>query len=821
MPIARPSLPGVTGLVSPGVAIEQFADHNSLVPGRIDQMQWRLMSPSVAPRFRPIYAVTGSTGKRQWIWVNYDEHCPDGGYVERPFTVPTGVTGVRIELDDVRLPDGVGSSPAFALELYDTTGITEVHSEEFTPTSTSTDVATSTITVTPGSEYRVRVVCNVAGQATFVCGRLRVRPVTTSDSFWEDFARIDADHSIIQDSNEVGWANPRFPLQSPFSHIDMLTNARELRVEVLDNIGDYVADRGKPSVFVNGDPIDPPLDTTIGGIAYCSCTIPAGAGMQHVSVVAGPQAVSGLPDPVEENRGSFICGIYVPQQARVEILPERLDGAAERVVLYGDSKLANFYSSSPGRDGLAFVLRRAGWRVISNSAGGDSLQSSTGSTLSEAACTPLARKLLRKNPTRVVLGIGRNDIAGSQFSAADLLTQLTNLANAIHDISPNCKVVFLTFTHETSATESVYGTDLDTVRDGVRGLPDALGDWCDVVDGAALWSVAEAGDYTYDGVHPNDAGQELIAGGLVGDDLPWSPMQTGTLELWWVGGHGLVGAATGSVTSEGTSPPTVTLTGTPVIACRLRIEVKTAGTLGNSLFRWSIDGGRSWVQQDVPTAASVLLSPLGVTAQFSAGTYPNDAVYTADMTVGEWRDIAGNGIVVTQTIPSRRPRFAPLAPNATGLYFDGNSQRLELASGLNIHQPYSIFAVGKRDTHVTFGAIVGSPAAGACTTIYTNSTTTIAANLSTQIQIEADATQLRCYIVIANGASSLFCVDDTEVSGSLGTSAMTGIYIGGGLNPSAGWWNGYIDEVMVFSGALSSDERAALRARARKKWGTA
>lgn len=96
----------------------------------------------------------------------------------------------------------------------------------------------------------------------------------------------------------------------------------------------------------------------------------------------------------------------------------------------------------------------------------------------------------------------------------------------------------------------------------------------------------------------------------------------------------------GAVTESGTSPPDVTLSGTPDGAFSLVIEIQDGGTLGTATFRFSTDGGLTW-SADIDTAASVELTDptvdsqigvngsTGLTAAFAAGTYNADNKYTA------------------------------------------------------------------------------------------------------------------------------------------------------------------------------------------------
>lgn len=105
-----------------------------------------------------------------------------------------------------------------------------------------------------------------------------------------------------------------------------------------------------------------------------------------------------------------------------------------------------------------------------------------------------------------------------------------------------------------------------------------------------------------------------------------------------VGSIGVVGApapAATAVTSVGTAPPVVALTGTPTDYVDLRLEITTGGARGTAVFRYSFDGGATWAATGVLTAATVALTGSGLTAAFATGTnYSTDNVYTADTLAG-------------------------------------------------------------------------------------------------------------------------------------------------------------------------------------------
>lgn len=113
----------------------------------------------------------------------------------------------------------------------------------------------------------------------------------------------------------------------------------------------------------------------------------------------------------------------------------------------------------------------------------------------------------------------------------------------------------------------------------------------------------------------------------------------------------VVGANT-AVTSGGTTPPSVTIAGTATDYLDLRIEITTAGSLGTSRFRYSLDGGITWSQTRA-TAASHLMAGTGITITFPAGTYAADNVYTATC---EPKALDSTDITALQTAMVASPR---------------------------------------------------------------------------------------------------------------------------------------------------------------------
>lgn len=95
----------------------------------------------------------------------------------------------------------------------------------------------------------------------------------------------------------------------------------------------------------------------------------------------------------------------------------------------------------------------------------------------------------------------------------------------------------------------------------------------------------------------------------------------------------------------GTTPPAVTLTGTPTRLIDPRIEITTGGTRPSTVFRWAEDGGAgSWtssVSADAGGTGVVALGTTGLTAHFPAGTYNTNNVYVGKIV--QANDISGQG----------------------------------------------------------------------------------------------------------------------------------------------------------------------------------
>lgn len=131
-----------------------------------------------------------------------------------------------------------------------------------------------------------------------------------------------------------------------------------------------------------------------------------------------------------------------------------------------------------------------------------------------------------------------------------------------------------------------------------------------------------------------------------------------------------------AVSATGTTPPTITITGTPNRPVTLRIECTTLGALGTSRIRYSTDGGVTWIS-NVTTVATVvandtrllsasgLTEATGLTINIAAGAMAVDNVWTSANVC--------------------RYTSALLARGAIGLWYSGDTMEIEMERKASRH----------------------------------------------------------------------------------------------------------------------------------------
>ena len=123
----------------------------------------------------------------------------------------------------------------------------------------------------------------------------------------------------------------------------------------------------------------------------------------------------------------------------------------------------------------------------------------------------------------------------------------------------------------------------------------------------------------------------------------------------------------GSVTSSGTTPPTVTVSGTPAQAVSLVVQCTLAGALGVWAGRLSPDGGQTWTA--FTSSASVALGAMGLTMAIAAGNAATDNAWASSTpTLALALETSRDGALWHKTVPLAVDDAGRLPSNAIGSF---------------------------------------------------------------------------------------------------------------------------------------------------------
>ncbi len=109
----------------------------------------------------------------------------------------------------------------------------------------------------------------------------------------------------------------------------------------------------------------------------------------------------------------------------------------------------------------------------------------------------------------------------------------------------------------------------------------------------------------------------------------------------------------GTLKATGTTPPAITIAGSPLTSVAPRLEITTLGVNGTAKFRYSADAGATFIESGVtvpttPFTYAFIGALQGITATFANSTYATDNVYQG--TIASWTDqITGSSVLVQAT----------------------------------------------------------------------------------------------------------------------------------------------------------------------------
>jgi hypothetical protein len=334
-------------------------------------------------------------------------------------------------------------------------------------------------------------------------------------------------------------------------------------------------------------------------------------------------------------------------------------------------------------------------------------------------------------------------------------------------------------------------------------------------------------------------GLGLAISGSSGGSSPASILGS-ALTLWLRGDLGVTFVMS-AVAATGTTPPAVTLTGTPAVSVintlastpAIEIDISTTGARGTATFQWKLNGS---VQQTAQTtAATFALGTTGLTANFPVGTYTNDNVYKTNTNLSAWADQSATGASLVQATSSAQPIYSltdGLLSTPALTFASASLQRIASASSVATGTTPTLYIVNKY-TSVSVGQCAisfGVPNTnGAAMFVDVTGHSERACNIAgfpndvdannsatTSWEIWRFASAASAQTLFVNGASRTLNPNNNAL-----VAPGAGIVVGSQTSSGASPLGGSVAEVIMTNRALTAGEIAQLSAYFTNRYGLA
>jgi hypothetical protein len=240
----------------------------------------------------------------------------------------------------------------------------------------------------------------------------------------------------------------------------------------------------------------------------------------------------------------------------------------------------------------------------------------------------------------------------------------------------------------------------------------------------------------------------------------------------------------------------VAATGTPLYRRRRGIQVLSSGA--GSFSATSPAGLSFWAKADAGTSTT-----------------------TDGVAISQWNDQTAGAHHLTQGNATNQPLYKAAIQNGLpGVLFDGANDSIDNTT-LTVSQPDTLFVVGKSlVTTASHNAIDGITTRQVVEIGPTSKWGMYAGTAEVETATAADLLA-HTFSVVFNGASTTMRLDGTAltVGSNPGAGALTGLRVGS-FNNSLGNWNGYVFEVLLYTGALSTTDQQTVESYLRSKWAT-
>lgn len=312
------------------------------------------------------------------------------------------------------------------------------------------------------------------------------------------------------------WDNGRdnvvTPRQTTFSRFVFSTNAATVDVAGTTDIYTDFPAWAHLYARINGVR-QPALAFTANGADTFTLTLGAAGTTREVELV------SGLESDVSGVKGTYIDSVtYADDGSTFNVYAPV---TSNRVLVYGDSISVGDYSSDPGFESYAAILRNTyGVRTMVEGWGVRSLHTDAVDAPTRAA---FVSRVAGYNAQVMWIAIGTNDYGLSRWTAANFGTAYANTLDDIHTAAPSMRLVCQTPLVRTSEVANGFGDILQDYRDQINTVCGAR-PWTRLVDGTEIMTTASL----QDGIHPTEAGHILYAAYIAGRvNLRTAPLRMG------------------------------------------------------------------------------------------------------------------------------------------------------------------------------------------------------------------------------------------------------------------------------------------------------
>ena len=293
------------------------------------------------------------------------------------------------------------------------------------------------------------------------------------------------------------------------------------------------------------------------------------------------------------------------------------------------------------------------------------------------------------------------------------------------------------------------------------------------------------------------------------------PTQIAGLALWLRADLGVT-IVQGPVVATGTTPPAVTMAGTPSSSTNTIVLTCTgAGTNTTATFIWTLNGV---AQTPFTAAATVVLTGTGITATFPVGAYnntPSADTYTSVVTVSAVADQSGSGNNCAQGTATSQPAYAATA-NAKGgpaiqSLYSGSPTALTGTSNLGIGTTnFTIFSV--HNFTITSGnpgpLVIGAQPTGGVALINNGGRCVQAVAVGGMVDATVPASTWEKWTVQCTGGVTTLRVNGTSQTLTPNNTAFTAApaAYSWGSAPGLGNFNGYVVSALVYAAALTASQ---------------